>query len=298
MEKYIISDLVIENLCFESGKSYSADGENCFFERTNGRIGISKIKIGSDREAEIYGCRRGTHITVSFPPVWELDANDIRCLSEALAAEIRQVLCELLRRAVNNSGIFVVGGLGNRGITPDSIGPLTAERITVTRHVAKASPNSFESLGVCSVCAVNCGVLGETGVESLELLKGIVREIRPDAVIVVDALATKEGDRIGRAVQISDSGIVPGAGIGNRQSAINQEALGVPVIAIGVPTVVSAATLICHSLQRLGICADEKSIELIKKSTDSYVTLKECDIVCRNLSEILAEAIDRALGVI
>ena len=298
MKKYIVSDLIIENLLSESGKLDFRGDKKCLYERSVGRISISKINIESDREVKKYGCRKGNHITVSFPHVWELTGVERGLLTEVLTAEIKCVMGGSLKRVDTNRRIFLVAGLGNGKITPDSIGTLTADKITVTRHVAKVAPNSFDEMGICSVCAVNCGVLGETGVESLELLRGVVNSVHPDAVIAVDALATKESERIGRAIQISDRGIVPGAGIGNRQSTIDREALGVPVIAIGIPTVISAATLICDSLQRLGICADEKSLYLIKKSTNSYVTLKECDVICEELSEILAKAIDSALGVI
>lgn len=169
------------------------------------------------------------------------------------------------------SGVLVVG-LGNRAMTPDALGPMTADGVLVTRHLRRQLPAIFE--GVRPVSALCPGVLGTTGLESAETVKSVVQTVRPDRVLAVDALAAADGARLCRVVQLTDAGIVPGSGVGNSRAAFSRESLGVPVVALGVPTVVDAA-------------ADGAGPLL--------VTPREIDSLMRRLSSIISAAINQAL---
>ncbi len=204
-------------------------------ERTVEGCQVTEVCITTPSAARRVGKPQGRYVTVRLPrgngPEREQPG------AEALAAELSALLegqpaCEDDKRCI------LVAGLGNRDITPDAVGPWAVERVLVTRHLQGSLPDCFHP-----VAAVATGVLGTTGVETGELLRGIVEKIRPSLVVAVDALAARAADRLCTSVQLADTGIVPGSGVGNARRALNRETLGVPVIAIGVPTVVDAATL-------------------------------------------------------
>ena len=160
-----------------------------------------------------------------------------------------------LKKLLPPKGAVLVAGLGNRAMTPDAVGPLAVEHLLVTRHLISALPNCFGSFR--AVSAVTPGVLGQSGVESAEAVAALVRELQPAAVIAVDALAARRTERLCTTVQLSDTGIAPGSGVGNHRHPLNRETLGVPVIAIGVPTVIDGATLAADLLESAGEEAGE-----------------------------------------
>ena len=196
---------------------------------------------------------------------------------------------------------ILVVGLGNRNVTPDSLGPRTAERILVTRHMAGCLPEDMAQ-SMASVSAAAPGVLGVTGMETVEILKGMVTHVQPDAVIAIDALAARSSSRIASTIQIADTGITPGSGVGNHRKALNEQTLGVPVIAVGVPLVVYASTIASDALYALG--GGEMEEERIAACVEQVVSLKlgemvvtprEVDALVERMSGVLADGINQAL---
>ena len=214
---------------------------------------------------------------------------------------------------IDNQGEVLVVGLGNIYVTPDSLGPKVINEIEVTRHIIKYLPQYVEE-GTREVSAVSPGVLGTTGIETVEILKGIVDNVKPKLVIVIDALASRSIERISSTVQISDTGIVPGAGVGNTRNEISIKTLGIPVIAIGIPTVVETAVLVNDSLDLFikKLQDEAKSNEYLNnlKQEDNYeeirevlvpndynliVTPKEIDDLIENMKDIVAKGINQSL---
>lgn len=299
MDKYIVSDLIMETSDVFSLKKTATDSDALYSEERVGSATVCRLNIKNDEQARKHKCKVGYHVTVYTPEILLIGERERRMLSEILAREIRGAVCMALNTEEIENKRFLVAGIGNRRITSDAVGSMTVDKISVTRHVEKISPRDFERMRVASVCSVNCGVLGETGVEALEILRGVTQGCSPDCVIAVDALAARDTSRLASTFQISDSGISPGAGIGSGQSVIDKNTLGVPVIAIGVPTVISAATLILTALKEMdGAVINESTERIIKEKRNFFVAPKECDLICDAVSEILALAIDSALGVI
>ena len=197
-----------------------------------------------------------------------------------------QAIAALLKPLLPPRGEVLIVGLGSRSITPDLVGPLTAEHTLITRHLVEQLPQQFGHFR--SSAAITPGVLASTGVESGLLVQAITHRITPTCVIAVDALAARSTERLCRTVQISDSGIVPGSGVGNHRMALNEESLGVPVIAIGVPTVVSGSTLIMDLLGK----EDDTGLP----GGDLFVTPKEIDSRVADLSRVIGYGISMALN--
>ncbi|NCE63773.1 GPR endopeptidase [Pseudoflavonifractor sp. 524-17] len=204
---------------------------------------------------------------------------------------VRDELGQLLRDIPEN-GLALVVGLGNRAITPDAIGPRTADRILVTRHLVTGAPEHFGSFR--PVAALAAGVLGATGVESGELVRAVAERIHPACVIAVDALASRSLHRVCRTVQLSDTGIVPGSGVGNHRTALDFDTLGVPVLAVGAPTVVDAATLCADVLAEAGQDALDPQA-LAGGAPGVIVTPREIDSDVEDLSKVLSYGISLAL---
>ena len=202
------------------------------------------------------------------------------------AAELERLLPE------QGDGPVLVAGLGNQKITPDAIGPLAVSHTLATRHLVTQLPEQF---GVFrSVSAIATGVLGVTGVESGELIKGVAQKIEPGCIIAVDALTSRAVNRICHTVQMTDSGIIPGSGVGNSRAELSKKTLGIPVIAIGVPTVVDAGTLTADIAGRAGIeHLDEKELE--KQAGGLLVTPKDIDAQVADLAKVVGYGINLAL---
>ena len=231
--------------------------------------------LNSEGERAI-GKPRGKYLTLELPQNWQADAEGATRAARLLARE----LGELLPR----EGTVLVAGLGNTRITPDSIGPLTVDRVIATRHLHSSMPEIFGHMR--SVCAVKAGVLGCTGVESAEIIRGVYSHVRPSAVIAVDALASLSTERLGRTFQLSDTGVVPGSGACNSRKALNRDTLGLPVIALGVPTVVDADTIAREMTGEEGKHTDSRSF---------LVTPNDIDLIAEKSAKILSYAINMAL---
>jgi len=245
---------------------------------------VTRVKILDEGGAKTLGKPVGTYLTLDFTAYWQRKEDYFQRAVRALGAELKAML--------PGDGAALVIGLGNRAMTPDAVGPLTLESVLITRHLLAAMPKQFG--GFRPVSAFSVGVLGTTGVESAEAVRGLVKEVEPDFVIAIDALASRRTGRVCAAVQLSDSGIVPGSGVGNHRAALNKDSLGVPVFAVGVPTVVDAATLAADLLEESGVTEfDEKRLRSRKQPMT--VTPRDIDAQVRELGRVLGYGVNWAL---
>ncbi|MGI5998839.1 MAG: GPR endopeptidase [Lutispora sp.] len=199
-------------------------------------IKITRVRIEDETGARLMGKPVGNYITIEVPRLKEKDIDLMEDVSRTLAKEIISLV------KLDDKSVILVVGLGNWNITPDSLGPKVIEKIMVTRHMTEFLPDQIDD-SVRSVCALSPGVLGITGIETSEIILGVVNRVKPDLVIAIDALASRKLERVNTTIQIADTGINPGSGVGNNRKELSQKSMGVPVIAIGVPTVVDAATM-------------------------------------------------------
>ena len=247
---------------------------------------ITTVEILDNEGAQALNKPVGKYVTMEIDKLVNREDNAFTQGAQTLGKLISDML-----KLVNTDAILVVG-LGNEAITPDAIGPKTAKHTMVTRHLVEQMPNEFGSVRRVSVLI--SGVLGTTGIESADFIKAVVQKLKPDGVIVVDALASRKMSRICRTVQLADTGIVPGSGVGNSRAAINKETLGVPVTAIGVPTVVDAATLAADLAEQAG--AKDLSVdELSKYGGGMIVTPREIDANVGDISKLVGYGINMAL---
>ena len=242
------------------------------------------VEVRTTAAARALGKPAGTYVTLDLRPYWEHAEDATERAAEAVGAELRA----LIGGAELKTALVV--GLGNAAMTPDAVGPQTAEHVLVTRHLMRDA--AFSALTAVSV--LTPGVLGRTGMEAAETVRGAVRTVRPDVLIVVDALASRSLARVCTTVQLSDTGLVPGSGVGNRRRALNRASLGIPVIAVGVPTVVDAATLALDILEEAGASQLEPSA-LRGRGAGVMVTPRDIDAQIRELSRVVGYGIDLAL---
>ena len=252
--------------------------ENCSARRLDGvqssersvrGYTVTRVDILDDRGAKVLCKPVGSYITVSAASLAERRPESFSDGVDTLAELIRDILPQ-------SGGTTLVAGLGNAAMTPDAVGPLAAEYIIATRHLKATMPEAVQ--GLSPVCVTRPGVLGSTGIESAELLTSLVKLTRPAQVIAIDALAAASLERLCATIQLSDAGIVPGSGVGNNRPAISRDTLGVPVLAIGVPTVVDAASF-----------SDDPAAK------GMFVTPRDIDASVRSLAKLVGYAIDVAL---
>ncbi|NMB07603.1 MAG: GPR endopeptidase [Tissierellia bacterium] len=272
---------------------------------------ITRVKILDEKGEESLGKPKGTYITIQVPKLKSADQDLKDKISKVLAKEIKG-----LGKSNKDTKTLIIG-LGNWNVTPDALGPKVVDRVLVTRQYFIAY-NKEEDETVANVSALSPGVMGLTGIETSEIVKGIVEKTRPDLVIAIDALASRKMDRVSTTIQISDTGINPGSGIGNKRIGLNQEYLGVPVLAIGVPTVVDAATMVNDTMDlilesmksvaesgtefysTLQQVSNEEKYYLIREVLEPFmpnvvVTPKEIDLIIDDLSIIIANGLNIAL---
>lgn len=247
-------------------------------EFSEGGVSFTKIKIINKKGSKILGKPIGTYITAEIPQLMKNPINDEETI-EAIANQLRNL--------IPKNGAVLVAGLGNTDITPDAVGPKSVSMVLATRHIDKSLSEEIGLGELRSVAGFIPGVLGRTGLEAAESVKGIAASIEPSAVIVVDALAARRLSRLGTTVQISDTGIIPGSGVGNARKEITERSVGVPVISVGVPTVVDVGTLVND-------LTGSKS-ELSKENRNMIITPREIDIVIERASELIGMAINKAL---
>lgn len=262
-------------------------------------IAISRIKVETDEAAEKIGKEKGTYVTLDAPDLISRPLELFEELSKALSDELKTLLKDLKK----NATVLVVG-LGNRAITPDSLGPAVAELVYVTRHIAEFLPDALPG-PVRSVCAAAPGVLGVTGIETMEVVRGMTEHVKPDLIIAVDSLASRRAARISTTLQLTDAGISPGSGVGNARAGLTKDTFGVPVIAIGVPLVVYASTISQDTIsliaEETGMHKDEERLKALaekvinEKIGTLIVTPKDIDTIVKDMARILADGINLAL---
>ncbi len=242
-----------------------------------------------------FGRPAGRYATLHLGKIWLMDKKESERAAEATAALLFDFLTETAGRAPDGHFSVLVAGLGNRFITSDSIGPRTVDRVTVTNHAADT--DSLPSLlGCARVSAIAPGVVGQTGIEAAAIIRDAAKAARADAVIAVDALAARSTARLGTTVQITDTGIRPGSGIGMRRTAVTKETAGVPVIAIGVPTAVDSATLVFDALRKADIdFPSDELVRVLEEGRSYIVSPRESDLIADASSALLARAINRVL---
>ncbi|MEA4895315.1 MAG: GPR endopeptidase [Oscillospiraceae bacterium] len=264
----------------QSEKPGDIDGTQ-FEEGQDRGVKYQKLVVINQTGSDTLGKPVGTYFTAEIASVLRRESETFADTVEALSGLIKNLL-----GANNGQGCTLVVGLGNRDITPDVIGPMSTESVLVTRHLKEHAPKDFEFLS--PVAAISPGVLGTSGIESADYIKWVCDNLKPERVIAVDALAARSLERLCRTVQITDTGITPGSGVGNSRSAINRDTLGVPVIAIGVPTVVDIKSLLIDM-------GDGKVSEKAASNNDMIVTPRNIDSEVTCASRVVAYAINLAL---
>lgn len=272
---------------------------------------VTRVVVENELGAMRLGKPPGTYVTIEAPG---LRAHDVE-LREQVSKVLAEELTKLTSRAP--AGNTLVVGLGNWNVTPDSLGPRVIEELLVTRHLFEYAPDYVDD-GMRSVCALAPGVLGLTGIETGDIICGVVERIKPTAVVAVDALAARSIDRLCTTIQIADTGISPGSGVGNKRRPLNRETLGIPVLAVGVPSVVYANTIVLDALDRLkeslqqeasgqqsmeamlGGLTEQERGQLVHEVLSPYwgdlvVTPKETDEQIRQMSKVIASGLNVAL---
>lgn len=285
------------------------DGIESESNQINQNVKVERVKITNEKGEEAIGKPIGTYITIDIKNLKIIQEEDLQQSANALSNELKPIL----EKHIKKEDEVLVVGLGNIYVTPDSLGPKVVNEIEVTRHVINYMPQYVKE-GTRKISAIAPGVLGTTGIETLEILKGIVENVKPKLIIAIDALASRSIERISSSVQISDTGIVPGAGVGNKRNELSINTLGIPVIAIGIPTVVETAVLVNDSLdlfiQKLQDEAKSNDYLNKLKENDNYeeikealipnnynliVTPKEIDDLIENMKEVVARGINMSL---
>ena len=245
---------------------------------------LTKVEILNRQGEAALGKPQGAYLTIDLTTFWQRKADFFERAVRAVGSQLKTLLPE--------KGPVLIIGLGNSAMTPDAVGPLALDSVLITRHLISAMPRHFS--GFRPVAVFRTGVLGTTGVESAEAVKGLVEQVQPSVVIAIDALASRRVGRVCTTVQISDTGITPGSGVGNHRAALNQNVLGVPVFSIGVPTVVDAATLAADLLEESGIRNIDEE-QLRGRQENLMVTPRDIDAQVRDLAKVIGYGINWAL---
>ena len=278
-------------------------------EDVNEKIKITRVKITSEQGEQAIGKPKGEYITIDIKKINLLTEEELEDASKILAEELKRLIGEKIEF---KDDVLIVG-LGNEEVTPDALGPNVIKNVEITRHIINYLPQYIDE-NTRPVSAIAPGVLGTTGIETVEILKGIVENINPKLLIVIDALASRSIDRISSTIQISDTGIVPGAGVGNTRQEISEKTLGIPIISIGIPTVVELATLVsdgidifidrlqekAESNEYLNKLQQDDKYEEVKEALNvgeynMIVTPKEIDDLIENMKDIVARGINFAV---
>lgn len=293
MRKQPRTDLAMES--FEHTGENSVPGVDIHSWET-ADIRMTEVLIRSDEAAQMLNKPCGTYLTMECTLLRERDPDARLAMSALLGEELARLL-----KGDETQPVLVVG-LGNRFITPDSLGPLTVDRTLVTRHIVQSE---FSGGQLHSVCAIAPGVLGITGIETVEMIQSLTQHLHPRAILCIDSLAARASERIGCTLQLTDTGIQPGAGVGNHRTPLTKSTLGVDVIAVGMPTVVYAATLARDAFSTLaekqGTPCDEDTLESMERDLfgetigEMIVTPREIDSIVQDAAGMIAAGLNRAL---
>lgn len=267
-------------------------GIEIYEEEENGiKITTAIIKEGTGEEES--GKNAGTYLTLDVGKIWQTDFQRFEHIAKVLAHRLEGLIPQ-------EEGCVLCVGLGNENITPDSLGPETVGGLLVTRHIKSIDEDFYKNAGFGCVAAIETGVLAQTGVESAEIIKSICERIKPKCVIAVDALASRRLSRLATTVQLCDGGISPGSGVNNKRNEISEKTLGVPVISIGVPLVVDAATLALDILEEHRGSADEgfeETLERVLSGSEKniFVTPKDIDVIVGSAARLISSAVNIAV---
>lgn len=291
--RQIRTDLAMESAGAQGGRELP--GVNVSEWETGG-VTLTEVRIETEEGARLLGKPVGLYLTMECRGVGRRDLETRRAVSALLGEELARLL------PPEDGGPVLVAGLGNRAVTPDALGPLTVDHTLVTRHLYAERPE-LTRRGMTPVCAVVPGVLGVTGIETSEMVRAIAQAVKPRAVIAVDALAARAVSRVASTVQLTDSGIRPGSGVGNHRAALTRETLGVPVLSVGVPMVIYAATIARDAFGMLsgGEAADERALDAMAEELlggalgEMVVTPREVDDLVEDAAVMLAGGVNRAL---
>ncbi len=262
-------------------------------------IRVTTVTIEDQKGADAMGKPIGTYITIEAPKLVEEDESFHEPITREIAKYIRKLAGDVENREI------LVAGLGNREVTPDALGPQVVDNLFITRHLIKEFGSDYlEDHKMGNISAISPGVMAQTGMEASEVLRGIIRETMPKLVIVIDALAARSVHRLNTTVQITDTGISPGSGVGNNRKALNKESLGVDVIALGVPTVVDAATIVSDTMEQYMAkqgFADREIHQFMSELNEEtmgnmFVTPKNIDESIKRISYTISEALNKCFA--
>ncbi len=241
------------------------------------------------------GKPRGEYCTVHCDSMYLLAQQKERALCRLLASLLTSTAQQLTGKCIDGEFSLLAVGLGNRELTADAVGPLTLSHLTPTRHLKTYEKELYRSIGAASVTLLSPGVMGQTGMETLEVVGGAVKAVRPQLVLLIDALVARDCERLASTVQLSNVGVCPGAGVGNHRSALTAESLGVPVMTLGVPTVVRSSSLVLSALQPKSVEEKESFLRNVRAGgEDFFVTPKDCDAIVQGSARLLSSAIELA----
>lgn len=255
-------------------------------------IKTTRVEITNEEGEKALQRKKGTYITIDIKKVNNISEEKENKIINIFSNELKKIV----DKHVSKLDDVLIVGLGNLYSTPDSLGSKVVENTEITRHIKIYLPNAIDK-NTRSISAITPGVLGTTGIETVEIVKGIVSNIKPKLVIAIDSLCSKNIERINKSIQISDTGIIPGGGVGNKQEELSIETLGIPVIAIGIPTVLDAATIVIDTLNVCNFKIEENEIiDKMKLNNFNFiVTPKEIDSLIDNMSNIVSEGINMSL---
>ena len=285
------TDLAVERReIFKRANKINSEIDGIKIETKNlNDIKVTNVKIENEKGAEALKRKIGNYITIDLDTINNLSIEKEKEVIQVFSDELKMIIDQ----HIDKSDEILIVGLGNLNATPDSFGAKVVENIEITRHIKIFLPNAIDKT-VRSVSAIVPGVLGTTGIETIEIVKGITNNIKPKLIVAIDSLCSKNIDRIGKSIQISDTGIVPGGGVGNRQEELSEETLGIPVVGVGIPTVLDAATIVIDTLNNCDIQINED--ELVNKMKlnkfNFIVTPKEIDSLIEKITTIVSEGIN------
>ncbi len=258
-------------------------------------IQVFSLSVTGEEGKRSAGRPEGNYVTVTAKRPWLWDDDRRTALVSLLSDLISDAVRSASGQAPAPDLSVLVCGLGNRSLTADAVGPLAADGVTVTARLRDERPELYRELGCCRVYSVAPGVAAATGIEAADVLRGIAATVSPSVIILIDALAARSCERLASTIQIADTGICPGSGIGNKRREITKSSVGIPVVTIGVPTVVDSSTLVYDALEAGGVDLANGAEELravLENGRSFFVTPKESDVVTKEMSRIISEAID------
>ncbi|MBP5209640.1 MAG: GPR endopeptidase [Clostridia bacterium] len=284
-----------------AAESYAADtSTGGVYEKKHVEDGIEveEIRIRTEEAAERLGKPIGRYVTLTHPPAWTLWGAERERVVRVLGRALRRLSDPLCGKRERTARTLLFVGVGNRSLTADAIGPRAADKVTATLHIRESDPDLFSRMECAGIAVLAPGVTAETGMEAAYAIRAATEQVRPDLVIIADALAARSTARLATTIQLCDTGISPGSGIGRRHPALTRETLGAPVIALGVPTVVSSRTLVRDALETAGYPEAFGVVEGRMGQSDFFVSPKDIDAVAEAEADILSAAVNHCFGIV